>query len=165
MAIQGILSKTNQGFIIRTSWLIGSVGRNFALTILKLHKEQENISVVSDQIGSPTTTSSLARACWKLITLNSSQKNNQIIIPSICHYADEGIASWYDLAIAIGELAEEIGLIKKAAKVTPIPSSAYPSKALRPNFSVLDCTKTYKLLNLKPLHWRSSLYQLLKELK
>ena len=164
-ALQESLNKTNQGIILRTSWLIGSVGRNFALTILKLHKEQENISVVCDQIGSPTSTSSLARASWKLIQLKESASINNIQIPNIYHYSDAGIASWYDLAIAIGEISEELGLIKKAAKVIPIPSSCYPTKALRPNFSVLDCSSTYKLLGLEPLHWRSSLYELLKELK
>ena len=164
-ALQKSLNKTNQGIILRTSWLIGSVGRNFALTILKLHKEQENISVVCDQIGSPTSTSSLARASWKLIQLKESASINNIQRPNIYHYSDAGIASWYDLAIAIGEISEELGLIKKAAKVIPIPSSCYPTKALRPNFSVLDCSLTYKLLGLEPLHWRSSLYELLKEIK
>ncbi len=164
-ALQESLNKTNQGIILRTSWLIGSVGRNFALTILKLHKERENISVVCDQIGSPTTTSSLARASWKLIQLKESASINNIQIPNIYHYSDAGIASWYDLAIAIGEISEELGLIKKAAKVIPIPSSCYPAKALRPTFSVLDCSSTYQLLGLEPLHWRSSLYELLQELK
>ncbi len=164
-ALQESLNKTNQGIILRTSWLIGSVGRNFALTILKSHKEQENISVVCDQIGSPTSTSSLARASWKLIQLKESASINNIQIPNIYHYSDAGIASWYDLAIAIGEISEELGLIKKAAKVIPIPSSCYPTKALRPTFSVLDCSSTYQLLGLEPLHWRSSLYELLQELK
>ncbi len=162
--INETLSKTNQAVIIRTSWLISSVGRNFALTILKLHKEKEKLSVVSDQIGTPTTTSSLAKACWKLIKLKSCSSSNNIQIPSICHYSDAGVASWYDLAVAIGEISEEIGLIDKAAKVIPIPSSSYQTKAVRPNFSVLDCSTTYKLLDLEPLHWRASLYKLLKEL-
>ena len=164
-ALQESLRETNQGIILRTSWLIGSVGRNFALTILRLHKEKESISVVSDQIGSPTTTSSLARASWKLIELKESTSLNNISIPSIYHFSDAGIASWYDLAIAIGEISEELGLIKKAAKVIPIPSSCYQTKALRQNFSVLDCSSTYKLLGLEPMHWRSSLYELLQELK
>ena len=165
MAIQELLNDTNQGLIIRTSWLLGSVGKNFALTLLKLHKEQKNISVVSDQIGSPTTTSSLARASWKLVKLKSSKTSKKIPFPNIFHYSDAGVASWYDLAVAIGEISEEIGLIEKAAKVIPISSSSYPTKALRPNFSVLDCSSTYKLLDLEPKHWRSSLYQLLRELK
>ena len=165
IAIKESLGQTDQAIVIRTSWLLGSVGRNFVLTILKLHKEKENISVVCDQIGSPTTTSSLARACWKLIQLKSSISSNNIKFPSLLHYSDAGIASWYDLAIAIGEIGEEIGLIEKAAKVIPIPSAYYPAKAVRPNFSVLDCSITYKLLELEPLHWRSSLYQLLLELK
>ena len=165
IAIQKSLSQTKQAVIIRTRWLFSSVGRNFVLTILKLHKEKENISVVCDQIGSPTTTSSLAQASWKLIQLKESNSGENAKFPTICHFSDSGIASWYDIAISIGELAEEVGLIKKAAKVIPIPSSYYPSKALRPTFSVLDCSTTYKLLGIEPLHWRSSLYELIKELK
>tara|TARA_Y100001968_G_scaffold307221_2_gene324849 strand:- start:35634 stop:36527 length:894 start_codon:yes stop_codon:yes gene_type:complete len=164
IAILESLSETSQASIIRTSWLLGSVGRNFALTMLKLHKNKEYISVVNDQIGSPTTTSSLANASWKLVRLKSSKSKEKIIFPSICHYSDAGIASWYDLAVAIGEISEEIGLIEKAAKVIPIPSSSYPTKALRPDFSVLDCSRTYKLLDIEPTHWRASLYKLLKEL-
>ena len=165
IAINESLNKTKQSIIIRTSWLLGSVGRNFALTMIRLHKEKENISVVSDQIGSPTTTISLARASWKLIQLKSSTSINRIQIPNICHYSDAGVASWYDLAVAIGEISEELGLIKKAAKVIPISSCSYPSTAIRPNFSVLDCSTTYRLLGLEPIHWRVSLYELLKELR
>ena len=160
-AINQSLGKTGQALIIRTSWLIGSVGRNFALTMLKLHKEKESISVVNDQIGSPTTTSSLAKLSWEII----SESNKNIQLPSICHFSDAGVASWYDLAVAVGEISEEIGLIEKAAKVLPIKSSEYPTRALRPNYSVLDCSLTYKLLEIEPTHWRSSLYELLKELK
>ena len=164
IAIHQSLGQTNQATIVRTSWLISPVGRNFALTMLKLHKEKESISVVNDQIGSPTTTTSLAKASWEIVRYKSSRSNKQIQFPSICHYSDAGIASWYDLAIAIGEISEEIGLIEKAAKVNPISSSSYPTKAQRPNFSVLDCSTTYKFLDLEPLHWRSSLYSLLQEL-
>ena len=89
---------------------------------------------------------------------------SELMQPIANALSDAGVASWYDLAIAIGEIAEEIGLISKSAKVNPIPSSSYPTKALRPNFSVLDCSETYKLLGLTPIHWRASLYELLKEL-
>ena len=164
IAINKSLSKTNQAITVRTSWLISPFGRNFALTMLRLHKDKKNISVVNDQIGSPTTTSSLATASWELVRLKSSKSSDKIKIPNLCHYSDAGIASWYDLAVAIGEISEEIGLIKKAAKVTPIPSSSYSTKAQRPNFSVLDCSATYNLLDLEPTHWRISLYKLLKEL-
>ena len=72
-AIEELLFPTKQATILRTSWLMGPVGNNFLLTMLKLHKEREEISVVADQIGCPTSTVTLAKVCWKLIELNQGK--------------------------------------------------------------------------------------------
>ena len=146
--------------IIRTSWLMSHVGENFALTIVKLHKELENFSVVSDQVGSPTTTYSLSKACWKLLERNVSGKE----LPAILHWCDAGAASWYDIAIAIGELGEELGIINKKANVNSISTSDYLTKATRPGYSILDCFNSRAILELEPLNWRVSLKEIMENL-
>lgn len=148
-----------QSIILRTGWLIGPYGENFALKILKMYQENKVLKVVSDQIGSPTSTTSVSNLCWEIIQSNkiSFQKNS----PTIIHWSDAGIASWYDLAYAVGEIGLHLGLIKKNAKVLPIYSSSYPTPAKRPKYSVLDCSDTYKLTKLTSIHWRKSLYQIL----
>tara|TARA_Y100001968_G_scaffold333696_1_gene398455 strand:+ start:7168 stop:8067 length:900 start_codon:yes stop_codon:yes gene_type:complete len=157
-AVENILFDSSQGTILRTSWLMGNVGKNFALTMLKLHAEKDKINVVSDQIGSPTTTFSLASSCWTII--ERKHIGNQI--PNILHWCDSGVASWFDVAIYIGEIGYKLGLINKQAIVNPISSEQYQTLANRPSFSVLDTRDTIEALNLKPSYWRSSIFNLLQ---
>jgi len=160
--IQEILGDTNQAVIIRTSWLIGTTGKNFLLTMLKLHQTKKELNVVSDQISCPTSTKTLAEACWKVIKLK-----NEIDIYNfmpILHWCDDGIASWYDIAVAIGEISAKIGLVNSPAFVNPIKSENYPSKAKRPNFSHLDCSSTKEYLNLKGKYWRECLETLIRSI-
>ena len=152
-AVIEALGPSSTGYIIRTSWLYSKEGKNFKNTILKLLQEREIIDVVSDQIGTPTSTYSLANACWKLI----SNIEDGIKTPLISHWTDAGVASWYDFAVAIYEINKSIDSIKKGCKIIPIPSSSYKSIAPRPYFSVLDCTNTRRSLSIQPLHWRTSL--------
>ena len=86
---------------------------------------------------------------------------NNVGIPAKLHYSDSGIASWYDLAFAIGEIAESISLIKKKATVLPITTLEYPTPAARPKFSLLDSSETQKTLGYESIHWRDSLKDLL----
>ncbi len=147
------LFDTDQAIILRTSWLMGPVGNNFAKTMIRLHKERDIINVVSDQIGSPTSTINLAKACWEIIkkdSLNSLKSN-------ILHFSDSGIASWYDVAIQIGKIGFKKSLLKKQAKVFPIPSNQYPVPARRPNFSVLDCFSTMHQFDLEFHYWVEAL--------
>tara|TARA_Y100001968_G_scaffold333793_1_gene399553 strand:+ start:1873 stop:2772 length:900 start_codon:yes stop_codon:yes gene_type:complete len=143
-------------YVIRTSWLYGPIGQNFFLTMLRLHnlKGQEGkcLSVVSDQISCPTSTKTLAKACWKIISSKETFENS-----SIFHCCDAGVASWYDFAVAIGEMGVQFGVFQKSADVRPISSLEYPTKAQRPAFSLLDCTSTCEVLDLERKHWRQSL--------
>ena len=138
--------------ILRTSWVYGPVGRNFLLNMLRLHHQKaakgEPLRVVADQVGCPTSTAELARACWASIERRAN---------GILHWSDAGVASWYDFAVAIGELGEQIGLLETAAKVQPICTADYPTPAQRPSYSLLDCTSTRAQLALAPRHWRDSL--------
>ena len=138
--------------ILRTGWVYGPVGRNFLLTMLLLHHQNaasgEPLRVVADQVGCPTSTAGLARACWAAIEHRAT---------GILHWSDAGVASWYDFAVAIGELGEQHGLLAQAAKVQPIRTCDYPTPARRPSYSLLDCTFTRAKLNLAPRHWRDAL--------
>jgi dTDP-4-dehydrorhamnose reductase len=145
-----------QGVILRTSWVVGPVGRNFALTMLRLHREREQLGVVADQVGCPSSTINLAAACWKTIMLGS-----HTTLPPILHWSDAGAASWYDVAVAIGELGHRLGLVDTPAQVKPITTADYPTPAARPTYSLLDCTSTRAALQLDGQHWQEALQQLL----
>ena len=142
--------------ILRTSWVYGPVGKNFCLTMLRLHSiksaQNETLNVVADQIGCPTSTLSLANACWAAINHGTS---------GIHHFCDAGAASWYDFAIAIGDAGMAAGIIDQTAKVMPITSSEYPTPAKRPRYSLLDCTTTRNELKLEINHWQKELSKVL----
>ena len=150
------------GHIIRTSWLISSVGENFVLKMLSLHSKMSEIKIINDQIGCPTSTKTVAESCWKLIDRRMSKVPD---IPQILHCSDLGEGSWFDLASSIGEIGTHLDLIKKPAKTIPIKTREYKSLAKRPHYSVLDCEKTYNLLDLSPSHWKENLIQIMEELK
>lgn len=158
------LGKTNQVVILRTSWLYSYFRNNFVLTMLRLHKEKEEIKVVSDQYGSPTSCTSLSSACWEIVNFICRNKNISNSIKPLLHFSNLGIASWYDLSVAVGEIALELGLLKKRAKVIPIYSKDYITKVKRPKFSVLDTSLIYSKINLPLLNWRESLYLELQNL-
>ena len=152
--------------VLRTSWVYSPVGKNFCLTMLRLHGLKaaagEPLGVVADQVGCPTATHTLAAACWRVIgvgTPTSAPGPEQQ--PRILHWSDAGAASWYDFAVAIGELGVAAGLIGKAALVRPLTSADYPTLAQRPSYSLLDCTASRAALGLEPLHWRVALAQVL----
>ena len=156
-SIQWVFGHNNpQGIILRTSWVMGPVGRNFALTMLRLHRERDQLGVVADQVGCPSSTLNLATACWKTITLGS-----RTTLPPILHWSDAGAGSWYDVAVAIGELSQRLGLVQTPAQVNPITTADYPTPASRPNYSLLDCTTTRSALQLAGQHWQEGLKQLL----
>lgn len=145
------------GYVLRTSWVYASTGRNFVLTMLRLMRERANVRVVSDQIGSPTWAAGLAAALWALIRSRPAQR--------ILHWRDAGVASWYDFAVAIQEEALARGLLTRQVPVEPIAAVEYAAAARRPPFSVLDCGSTIRALGMSPLHWRVQLRSMLDELR
>jgi len=144
-----------RGLILRTSWVIGPVGHNFALTMLRLHRDRPRLSVVADQVGCPTSTATLAAACWGTLRAEAP-------LPPVLHWSDAGAASWYDVAVAVGELGQELGLLEAAAAVSPITTAEYPTPARRPAYSLLACGGSRAALGLDPLHWRAALRQVLQ---
>ncbi|KMM18013.1 dTDP-4-dehydrorhamnose reductase [Synechococcus sp. GFB01] len=167
-AVEQVLGAVGQGVILRTSWVMGPVGRNFARTMLRLHRERgaggPAIGVVADQVGCPTSTLTLATTCWRLIgrwdAMISAAGAGPL--PMVLHWSDAGAASWYDVAVAVGELGVELGLLEQAASVNPILTADYPLPAPRPSYSLLECSGTRQLLDLQPKHWRVALRQMLE---
>ncbi len=142
--------------LVRTAWVYTAGGANFVRTMLRLMAEKPVLGVVVDQIGAPTWAPGLAKTIWGLVEKEAS---------GTFHHSDAGVASWYDFALAIQEEALAIGLLDKAIPITPIPTSAYPTPARRPHFSLLDCGRTRKLLGDDHTHWRVNLRKMLEEEK
>ena len=149
-----------QARLLRTSWVYGPVGKNFCRTMLRLHAAKaeagEPLKVVADQVGCPTSTLTLAKACWRAIGIDANPDG-----PRVLHWSDAGAASWYDFAVAIGELAQAQGLLRQAATVEPITTADYPTPATRPSYSLLDCTASRQALGLPAVHWRDALAEVL----
>ena len=149
-----------QARLLRTSWVYGPVGKNFFRTMLRLHAAKaaagEPLRVVADQVGCPTSTLTLAKACWRAIGIDADPDG-----PRVLHWSDAGAASWYDFAVAIGELAQAQGLLSQPASVEPITTADYPTPATRPSYSLLDCTASRQALGLPALHWRAALAEVL----
>ena len=131
-------------FILRTSWLYSEHGANFMKTMLKLAETRDEISVVSDQIGTPTYAGDLADVILKII----SSKNTNF---GLYHYSNEGVASWYDFAKTIFEASN------LKIKLNAIKTSAYPTPAKRPVYSVMDKTKIKSVLKTETLSWQDRL--------
>jgi dTDP-4-dehydrorhamnose reductase len=157
LAGEAHVAASGAGIVLRTSWVYAASGKNFVLTMLRLMREKEQISVVSDQIGAPTWAASAAAAIWGLIDVAAA--------PGIYHWTDLGVASWYDFAVAIQDEALARGLLSRAVPILPIHSSEYPTRAQRPAFSVLDSALTRSLIRAPARHWRHNLRMMLDELR
>ena len=151
----------NKAIVIRTAWVYSSHGNNFVKTMLRLMQEKDQLGIVSDQMGSPTSANTLAVCCWQ--ALNKLHTSN-CQLPSIFHWTNAGVASWYDFAVAIQEEALSLGVLKKSIPLKPILTSAYPTPAKRPAYSVLDKQFTYDALKLPAQHWRAALKETMREL-
>lgn len=133
--------------IIRTSWVYSTHGNNFVKTMLRLMKEKTELKVVSDQLGSPTYAADLASAILQII--KSLQTGNRHY--GMYHYSNEGAISWYDFATAIRDLS------KLSCEVLPIPTSAFPTPAKRPSYSVMDTSAIQKDFGVEVKNWKISL--------
>lgn len=141
---QVVLKHASRYFILRSSWLYSEYAGNFMKTMLKYGREREEMKVIWDQIGTPTYARDLA-GC--ILTIIESQ-NQQY---GIYHYSNEGVASWYDFAKAIFEIRN------MPVRTLPILTAEYPTKAIRPSYSVMDKTKAKTQLQVVIPHWRESL--------
>lgn len=149
------LANAPDALVIRTAWVYGPHGANFVKTMLRLMAERPEVRVVADQIGAPTYAPGLARAMWTLADGGHT---------GVMHYSDAGAASWYDFAVAIQEEALAIGMLDRAATITPIRTEDYPTPARRPSYSLLDSGATWAALGAPTPHWRTNLRAMLQEL-
>ncbi|MFO7911316.1 MAG: dTDP-4-dehydrorhamnose reductase [Desulfotignum sp.] len=153
---QAVLETLDTPLIIRTAWLYSAHGANFVKTMLRLMNEKPALTVIDEQVGTPTWARGLADVVWQAVGTNLS---------GIFHWTDAGVASWYDFAVAIQELALDLGLVKAAVPIQPVPAAAFPTPAQRPMYSVLDKTATLQALDVSPVHWRTQLKAMLSELQ
>lgn len=145
----------DNSLIIRTAWLYSEHGANFVKTMLNLMKNKKDLTVIDEQIGTPTWANGLALSIWSALEKR---------ISGIHHWTDAGVASWYDFAVAIQEEALKTSLLKTPVIIAPAPTTHYPTPAKRPMYSVLDKTSFWKALEAKPIHWRNQLRSMLKNL-
>jgi len=135
--------------VIRTSWLYSEYGNNFVKTMLRLGKERDELSVVSDQIGSPTYAADLADAIFEIIKHKKFREEGQST--QIYHYSNEGEISWHKFAKEIFKI-EKIG-----CEVNPVTSQQYSTPAKRPRNTIMKKDKIVKVFNIKISNWKSSL--------
>jgi dTDP-4-dehydrorhamnose reductase len=145
------------GIIIRTSWLYSTFGNNFVKSMIRLGKEREQLSIVFDQVGTPTYAGDLALAIMKIIC--NLIENKRPFEPEIFHYSNEGVTSWYDFA------QEIISMAGITCNVNPIETKDYPSPVTRPFYSVLNKAKIKSRFGLQIPHWKVCLSKCIKELE
>lgn len=145
---QAIAASGCRHIIIRTAWLYSEYGKNFLLTMLRLMTERPQISVVFDQVGTPTYAGDLAAVIYHIV-------ENELFLQNegVYHFSNEGVCSWYDFAV---EIARQAGIT--GCSILPCHSSEFPSKVVRPSFSVLDKTKIKKTFGVTVPHWTDSLH-------
>lgn len=146
-----VLENAKEAVIIRTAWLYSNHGNNFVKTMRRFGNEKSEINVVADQIGSPTFAGDLAQAIVAILPQMNEQNKG------IYHYTNEGVCSWYDFACEIMSLSE------LNCNINPIPSSAYPTKAVRPFYSVLSKEKIKSTFKINIPHWKESLKKCLSQ--
>ena len=152
-----VINSDIDSIVIRTSWLYSSYGNNFVKTMLRLGNEKENLGVIFDQVGTPTYARDLAKTCLEILTGVNSVKISKD--GNLYHYSNEGVASWYDFAIAIMELGNV------NCKVNPIQTKDYPTLAKRPQYSVLNKSKIKTDFKIEIRYWRDSLKDCIEKIK
>jgi dTDP-4-dehydrorhamnose reductase len=153
---QAVLKYAPNSLLIRTAWLYSSHGNNFVKSMLNLMKTRESLGIISDQIGTPTWTNTLAVTIWQLLEKDRT---------GIYHCSDNGVASWYDFAVAIQTLALQHGLLSQKIPIKAIQTQDYPTLAVRPTYSLMDKTKTESSLGITLPHWQTSLNKMLQSMK
>lgn len=152
---QAIAETGIKALIFRTAWLYSEYGRNFVKTMLNLTSTKPELKVVFDQTGTPTYAQDLADALFSIIENRRFEGNE-----GVYHYSDEGVCSWFDFTKMIAEYAGNT-----TCDIRPCHSDEFPSKVVRPSYSVLDKTKFKETFGLKIPYWTDSLKVCIKNLK
>lgn len=147
-----VREETPDHVIVRTSWVFSHRGHNFVKTMLRLASERDELRVVDDQIGRPTSAADLADAL--LVVAGAFQEKRDV--SGTYHFANSGETSWFGFAEEIFEAARQLGE-SLTPRIVPIPTSEFPAPALRPAYSVLDTTGFTERFGVVPRHWREAL--------
>ncbi len=147
------------GMVIRTSWVYSSFGHNFVKTMLRLGAERDKLTIIFDQIGTPTYARPLADAMLTIMQQATKDSTAKAKLSGIYHYSNEGVTSWYDFAMAIFELRNI------EVNVLPIETKDYPTPAKRPPFSVLNKGKIKEAFGIEIPYWKESLKDCLEVLE
>ncbi len=152
-----------QHIILRVSWVFGRQGHNFVKTMLRLGQQRDQLSVVNDQYGAPTSAHSIALC---LLDMLEVQGFGQADFPwGVYHFQSDPGVTWYEFAREIFRQAAQLKLLDKQVSVNPIPSSEFPTPVKRPANSRLDGTHLFKVFGVKPAHWKEDLTVMLKNLQ
>ena len=158
---QAVRAGCSRHLILRSSWVFGAHGHNFVKTMLRLGREREELAVVADQQGCPTSARSIAQALWHSAAL---WRRDAVLEWGVYHFAGQPAVSWHEFAVEIFRQARESGLLVHIPRVRPITSQEYPTPARRPLWSVLDCSKGRARLGLELAPWQEELRLVLAEL-
>lgn len=142
-----------QAVCLRTAWLYSAHGTNFVKTMLRLLREGQPVSVVHDQLGSPTWAPDVAEVIWRIVGKPEVQ--------GLWHWTSSGQCSWFEFAQAIQQRALAKGLLLQPCEIRPIAASAYVTAAQRPAYSVLDCQASVQLLQVPQRPWTQALDEML----
>jgi dTDP-4-dehydrorhamnose reductase len=158
---QVLADACSRHLILRTSWVFGAHGNNFVKTMLRLGREREELSVVADQQGCPTSAASIARALWALA---EQYRREGKLRWGLYHYSGTPACSWHAFALEIFRQAQQAGLLPRQPVVHAIPAAQYPTPARRPAWSVLDGSLLRQAHGIEPADWRVELEAVLAEL-
>jgi dTDP-4-dehydrorhamnose reductase len=152
--------------ILRTSWVYAARGHNFVKTILLLARERDELNIVADQFGAPTSARVVADATAHIIRHALSERIAGTLAPSICHLTAAGATSWHGFAIAIVQAATRHGLLdsSRLPRINPIPASAFPLPAPRPANSRLNCQLLRNWTRIALPDWQYALERVLQEI-
>ena len=152
---RAVVASGGEALVVRTSWLHAAGGANFVRTMLRRFCEHGSARVVADQVGSPTWARGLAEVLW------AAAARREVV--GLAHWCDMGQASWYELAVAVAQEGEALGLVSGRARVTPIASAEWPQAAARPRWSVLDVGDLPARIEVEQRPWRVQLRAMLAE--
>jgi dTDP-4-dehydrorhamnose reductase len=144
----------DRAWIVRTAWLYAAAGKNFFNTMLNLMASRDELKVVADQRGTPTSAHTLARVLWMFALQQPAR--------GLYHWTDKGEATWFDFAAAIQQQGLEAGLLAREIPLHPITTAEYPTPARRPAYSVLDKSHTYQAIGFEGRPWQDELSEVIR---
>lgn len=157
---QAVQEKCALHLVLRTSWVFSSHGRNFVKTMLRLGAEREELGVVVDQFGKPTSASEIAKITFDLLTLINHGTGHW----GLYHLAQPEVMNWHGFSEEIFTEARRQGILLKVHRVNPISTADYPTPASRPTNSELNCERLESVFDVQIRSWQESLKEVIREL-